>query len=286
METIALPLIGFMIGLLIVSLGGGGGGIYVGVLTAFFNVPPAIAAATSLATIIPTTTMGTFSHWKAGNVNVRLGLVMMSGAVAGAVVGSACSDLLPQQFYNKLTGGLLLLLAVQMISSYYKKGQAKDKPARNGRKPEGSLGPAKADLAVQEGQAGMPEGEPDVRKAHLDTVKAVIYGFLGGAMSGLVGVSGTTPIVAGLVVLGCSALETVGTSVFVLVGISVTGFFMHLGLGNVEWHLVGLLVIGTMSGAFLGPMFLRQFSREKLEKVLPPLLIVLTLATGSIVLMK
>jgi uncharacterized membrane protein YfcA len=138
-------------------------------------------------------------------------------------------------------------------------------------------------LAVQE---GLPEGGPDIRKARRDTVKAVAYGFLGGAMSGLVGVSGTTPIVAGLVVLGCSALETVGTSVFVLVGISVTGFFMHLGLGNVEWRLVGLLVIGTMSGAFLGPMFLRQFNRAKLEKVLPPLIIVLTIASGGIVLMK
>ena len=49
-----------------------------------------------------------------------------------------------------------------------------------------------------------------------------------------------------------------------LVGISVTGFLMHLRLGNVSWHLVGLLVIGTMSGAFLGPVLLKQFSKEKL----------------------
>jgi uncharacterized membrane protein YfcA len=105
-------------------------------------------------------------------------------------------------------------------------------------------------------------------------------------MSGLVGVSGTTPIVAGLTVLGCGALETVGTSVFVLVGISMTGFFMHLGMGNVSWHLVGLLVIGTMTGAFLGPVMLKQFSRATLEKSLPPMLIVLTLAMGSIVVMK
>ena len=293
METIALPLIGFMIGLLIISLGGGGGGIYVGVLTAFFNVPPAIAAATSLATIIPTTTMGTFSHWKAGNVNVHLGLVMMSGAIVGAIAGSACSDFLPQQLYNKLTGGLLLLLAVQMIYSYRQKTKSKDRAFRDRSDRNGTLGASTGSLDIQDrcleahkGQVDTQEGCLDIHKNRLDTVKAVIYGFLGGAMSGLVGVSGTTPIVAGLVVLGCSALETVGTSVFVLVGISLTGFFMHLGLGNVEWHLVGLLVIGTMSGAFLGPVLLRQFSREKLEKVLPPLLIVLTLVTGSIVLMK
>jgi uncharacterized membrane protein YfcA len=115
METLALPFIGFLIGLLIISLGGGGGGIYVGVLTAFFNVPPAIAAATSLATIIPTTIIGTVSHWRAGNVDIRLGLTMMGGAVVGAMAGSSCSGLLPQNLYMKLTGILLLLLGVQMI---------------------------------------------------------------------------------------------------------------------------------------------------------------------------
>ncbi len=120
MEMIALPIVGFLIGLLIISLGGGGGGIYVGILTAFFNVPPAIAAATSLATIIPTTTIGTISHWKAGNVNRTLGLIMISGAGVGAIVGSLCSDFLPQSFYNKITGVLLLVLAVQMIIAYRK----------------------------------------------------------------------------------------------------------------------------------------------------------------------
>jgi len=61
---------------------------------------------------------------------------------------------------------------------------------------------------------------------------------------------------------------------------------MHLRLGNVSWHLVGLLVIGTMSGAFLGPVLLKQFSKEKLEQVLPPLLIVLTLVMGTMVILK
>ena len=125
MENITLPLVGFLIGLLIISLGGGGGGIYVGILTAFFNVPPAIAAATSLATIIPTTTIGTVSHWRAGNVNARLGLTMMGGAVVGAIVGSSCSDLLPQSLYTKLTGILLLILGMQMIMVYRKKKQKK-----------------------------------------------------------------------------------------------------------------------------------------------------------------
>ena len=57
---IALPIVGFIVGLLIVSLGGGGGAVYVGILTVFFHISPAIAASTSLATTIPTRRWGHF----------------------------------------------------------------------------------------------------------------------------------------------------------------------------------------------------------------------------------
>lgn len=120
-QYILLPIVGFLVGLLIISLGGGGGAVYVGILTAFFNIPPAIAASTSLATTIPTTAVGTFSHWKAGNVNWRLGLTMLAGGVIGSIIGSLFSGLLPQNLYNKLTGLILLLLAVQMLVSFLKK---------------------------------------------------------------------------------------------------------------------------------------------------------------------
>ncbi len=256
MSIIALPFVGFLIGILLISLGGGGGGLYVGILTAFFAVPPAVAAATSLATIIPTTAIGSFSHWKAGNVNVRLGAIMMGGAVLGAVAGSAASGYVPSYFYNKITGGLLLILGVQMLLAYGRKSKTK-KPRLQQVQVTGS-----------------------------GRCRAIFYGFLGGFMSGMVGVSGTTPIIAGLTVLGCGGLETVGTSVFVLVGISMTGFLMHLGLGNVDWSLVASLILGTTLGAFLGPVVLQHLSRERLEKILPPLLIVLVLGMGGIVFFK
>ena len=121
LHYIALPFVGFLIGFLVVSMGGGGGGFYVGILTAFFNIPPAVAVSTSLATMIPSTAMGAFSHYKAGNVNLRLGLTMFAGGAAGSVAGSFCSELLPQGFYNKLTGVILLLLGISMLVSILRK---------------------------------------------------------------------------------------------------------------------------------------------------------------------
>lgn len=257
-QYIALPVVGFLIAVLIISIGGGGGAFYVGVLTAFFNISPAVAATTSLATIIPTTAAGTISHWRAGNVNPRYGLTMLIGGVIGSVAGSFCSSLLPQSFYNKLTAAILILLGMQMAISYLRKRSA--------------------------GKKGNEAEVKGIRKR--DIVIAIGYGLLGGAMSGLVGLSGGGPVVAGLAVMGCGALETVGTSVLVLLGISLTGFGMHLSLGNVDWKLVGLLVIGTVSGAILGPILLKRIDKKKLERVLQPILLLMTVAMGVVLFFK
>lgn len=254
---IALPIVGFVVGLLIISLGGGGGAVYVGILTVFFHIPPGIAASTSLATTIPTTAVGTFSHWKAGNVNWRFGLTMLIGGVVGSIIGSLCSGFLPENLYNKLTGAILLLLAVQMLVSYIKKKQKKD-----GTKSAGQIN----------------------RKSN--TIKAVCFGLLGGIMSGLVGLSGGGPIIAGLMILGCQALETVGTSVLVLLGIAVTGFITHLGIGSIDWQLVGLLTIGTICGAFVGPILLKRADKKKLEKVLQPVLFLMIVVMGGMEMFK
>lgn len=256
-QYIALPLVGFVVGLLIISLGGGGGAVYVGILTVFFNIPPAIAASTSLATTIPTTAMGTFSHWKAGNVNGRFGLTMLIGGVVGSIVGSLCSGFLQQSLYNKITGLILLLLAVQMLVSFIRKRRKKT-------------------------------DEPDAGSTNKksNTVKAVCFGLLGGIMSGLVGLSGGGPIIAGLMILGCRALETVGTSVLVLLGIATTGFLTHLGIGNIDWKLVGLLTVGTVCGAFVGPLLLKKINKQKLEKVLQPLLFIMIVVMGGMEMIK
>lgn len=253
-QYIALPIVGFIVGLLIISLGGGGGAVYVGILTAFFNIPPGIAASTSLATTIPTTAVGTFSHWKAGNVNWRFGLTMLIGGVAGSVIGSLCSGFLPESLYNKMTGAILLLLAAQMLISRIRK------------------------------KGDVPKSNRTYQKSN--TVKAVCFGLLGGIMSGLVGLSGGGPIIAGLMILGCQALETVGTSVLVLLGIAVTGFITHLGIGGIDWKLVGLLTIGTVCGAFVGPALLKRINKKKLEKILQPVLFIMIVVMGGMEMFK
>ena len=132
----------------------------------------------------------------------------------------------------------------------------------------------------------MPEQDSSQTNKKTNIIKAICFGLLGGAMSGLVGLSGGGPIVAGLLILGCQPLETVGTSVLVLLGISITGFTAHLGLGDIDWKLVGLLASGTMCGAFVGPLVLKRIDKKKLERVLQPVLFIMTAIMGGMLIIK
>ncbi len=258
-SMIALPVAGFLIGLFIITLGGGGGAVYVGILTVFFHTPPAIAASTSLATMIPTTAVGAFSHWKAGNANIRFGWYLLGSGILGAVVGSIFSGVLPQSVYDKISGLAIVGISVQMLVQLLHRK----------RRP----------LSATPYTSVMP-------RRFWRIIAAGTYGVFGGVLSGLIGISGSAAIVGGLSVVGCDVTEIAGTSVLVLLGIAITGFLMHLHLGTIDWSIVSLFLPGTVVGAFVGPVLLRRISTNGRENVLRPLFVVLMIGTGMALAFK
>ena len=250
---LSLALTGFLIGFLTNSLGGGGGGLFVGILTSFFNIPGAVAVSSSLATVLPTTIAGSWSHWRNGNVRLALGLPMAAGGVGGAVAGSLLSSKIPPSLYKPMFAVLFLYMTVEMIRKYFKK----EKPAA-----------------------------PDAPVQSSDRWKGVAYGVFGGVLSGVLGISGTPPILIGLMVLGCSVIQMIGTSVFVLAAISAAGFLAHLHLGDVRWSLVLPLASGSILGGLSAPWVISRVKRETLEAVYRPIVMVLTIAVTAVMIFK
>lgn len=243
--TALLVLSGLLIGFIAVTLGGGGGGLYIGLLTAGFHVAPPIAVSTSLATIVPTVVIGSYSHWRAGNIRLDLGWFMLLGGALGAAIGGMVSSLIPARLYTQGLGALILLLLL---------------------------------LAL------IKRPEPKANRSWREIVLGGLAGLIGGVLSGIAGISGSLPIIVALLLLGCSAIEAVGTSVFVLVGVSVAGFLVHLREGNVNWRLVGWLGAGTMAGGFLAPLVLARIDKAKLERVFRPLVLGISIVMGTLML--
>jgi uncharacterized protein len=87
--SISLPLlvgVGAFIGLLSGLFGVGGGFLLTPILI-FVGVPPAVAAATDSCQIVATSSSGMAVHSRLGNVDVKLGTVLLVGGLVGGAVG-------------------------------------------------------------------------------------------------------------------------------------------------------------------------------------------------------
>lgn len=104
---------GFLIGFFVISTGGGGAALYLGVLTGLCGLSAAHAVDTSLLTAIPA-----LSFYRHGNVNVKLARQFLYFALPTVIVASLLARYIPEKIYAPLIGLVLVVLGVQM---YFRK---------------------------------------------------------------------------------------------------------------------------------------------------------------------
>ena len=78
--------LGLGVGLLS-GLFGVGGGFLMTPLLMMIGIPPTIAAATDANQIVAASASGTFSHWRLGNVDFKMGLYLLIGGFVGGAAG-------------------------------------------------------------------------------------------------------------------------------------------------------------------------------------------------------
>lgn len=224
MNIVLLIAVGFIVGLFVISMGGGGAAIYLGVLTAVFHLAPDRAAATSLITALPSLVIGSFGYFRQGKINFQLGNQMLVAALPAVIVGSLISPYIPATVYQWIVGVILFLLGVQIFMQ------------RNHGSKRDTAQPSR--------------------------LKASLYGVLSGLMVGVAGLSGGGPILTGLLLMGLDMFAAVGTSSYVLVGMTLVGALLHLSGGRVDWTAGIGLMIGAIGGALLAPFLLNKLSQN------------------------
>ncbi|HML05899.1 MAG TPA: sulfite exporter TauE/SafE family protein, partial [Methanobacterium sp.] len=245
-------LFGFLVGLLVSTLGGGGGGLYVPILTLVFGIPPQVAVATSLASVLPTTAAGAFSHHREGNVDIRTGIILGIGGIIGTIIGAYIANMIPPIILKKSLGVFTLLMLIPLIRSLLKRRENKNKD----------------------------EDKKTITLKGYRRVLASFFGVASGLMAGVFGLSGTPPVSMGLYSLGLPAVMVVGTTVFVLIFNSITGIGSYFLLGRLDIPLIILLGSGAVVGAFLGPKLLKKMNPKTFEKIYGPLIISISLILG------
>jgi uncharacterized protein len=260
---ILLPIIGFIIGLLVSTIGGGGGALYVPILT-LLGVTPQVAVATSLATVLPTTAVGAYSYHQMGDVDVHTGVILGIGGLVGTLIGAYIANMIPPNLLKEALGLMLLVTAIPMV-----------KRALEERKKRKTM-----DKNDETTKQETVEDKKSVTITGPKKVVASLFGVLGGILAGVFGISGTQPVQAGLYTLGLPAMVVIGTTTLVLVFNSIAGIGGYLLLGRFDLTLIVLLCIGTVVGAFLGPKLLGKVDRATVERVVPSVIVLFSVTFG------
>ena len=250
---LASPL-GFLIGLSLGALGGGGSILAVPVLVYIAGQDPKAATATSLVLVTMTALVGIAPHWRAGRVRVVPGLVFAAVGVAGAVVGSRLNERADPDVLLLLFAGVMLAAALAMWRSARR---------RRSLPPEARL---TTTVTI------------DARTS----VRVALAGSLVGLLTGFFGVGGGFVIVPMLVLaLGFSMPEAVGTSLLVIVINSVVALVMRAGAGGVEWSVVVPFAVSSLAGVLVGGRLADRRDPSALQRAFAIMLVVVALYTAT-----
>ncbi|HXG24973.1 MAG TPA: sulfite exporter TauE/SafE family protein [Chthonomonadales bacterium] len=245
-------LTGLLVGLLIGVTGVGGGSLMTPILILLVGIKPTVAVGSDLAYAAITKIVGGIQHRRQGMVDHRIVWQLAVGSVPGALLGvwfvhhmqHRLGDQV-QHIVLRLLGIMLIVVALALF--------LRSTPL---------VGVLKKRLHA-------------VRNTHplLLAIVSGLLGFLFGVTS--IG-SGSLFGVILIVVYGLSSHKMVGTDVYHAAIITVCAAGAHVWAGNVDYALVGNLLIGSIPGVLIGS----KLSSKLPDKVLRPLLASVLLASG------
>jgi len=236
--------VGFLSGLF-----GVGGGFLMTPLLIFTGIPPTVAVATGANQIVASSISGALAQWRRGNVDVKLGTVLLIGGIVGSFIGVELVrwlrsvgqiDLIISLAYVTflgVIGGLMMLESLNaMRRSKLDIGHKRNKSRHN-----------------------WIHGLPFKMRFHrsklfISALPPLILGLLVGLLVALMGVGGGFIIVPAMIyLLRIPTNIVVGTSLFQIVFVTAIVTILHSTSNQtVDVVLALLLMIGGVIGAQFG----------------------------------
>jgi hypothetical protein len=90
------------------------------------------------------------------------------------------------------------------------------------------------------------------RSASREMGTGISLGIGAGYLGGLLGVGGGNFILPALIWIGFDSKKAAATTAFIVIFSSLSGFFGHSAIGNVNWTLLLCSAVGSLAGAAVG----------------------------------
>lgn len=248
-----LPVYGLIVGLLVGLTGMGGGVLMTPLLMLGVGLPPSSAVATDLLYSAPTKIVGGWQHWRQGTVDRRVVRDLAMGSIPASLLAVAVlaylqsgDETLSERWLEQCIGGVMVIAATIMLVRIIQR-------LRSGEDAESAT---------------------NWQRRLYRQPWVIVIGALGGFLVGLTSIGSGSLIIALLVlVVSLDPKRLVGTDVLHAAVLVSTAAVAHLFLGNADFGVAGLLLIGSIPGVLLGSRLAIRVPRTALQCVLATLLI-------------
>jgi hypothetical protein len=243
-----LLLTGSAVGVLGAILGIGGGVFLVPALILIFHIPVHHAIATSIVSVIATSSAVASTNVEKGLANMRLGMVLEIATVLGAMSGALTAEWLSEATLLRIFAVVLLVVAV-LLGWKSSKGERATILT-----PKCTI---LDDQVNDPGLLGASFYDPAEGRQISYRVRKAPIGFLvslaAGNLSGLLGVGGGF-IKVPVIHLVCSVpmKAATATSNFMIGVTAVASAFIYFGRGQVRPALTATVILGVLVGSFIG----------------------------------
>jgi len=245
-DVLTILLVSIVAGFVGALFGLGGGVLIIPFLTLVEGVPVPLAVGASIVSVVATSSASAATYVQDHLTNLRLGMFLEIGTVAGAITGAFVSVFLPASALFILFGIILLYATMVMI-----RARGIDFPA--------NVRPDKTSRILALGSQYEDQSLNRVVKYEVTrTPLTVFIGYFAGIVSGLLGVGGgiinvpTMNLVSKVPVKVASA-----TSNFMIGVTAAASASVYLLRGDVNPLLAAPLIVGVAGGALLGTRVLK-----------------------------
>lgn len=251
--------VGFLSGLF-----GVGGGFLMTPLLIFIGIPPAVAVATEANQIVASSISGVLAHWRRGNVDFKMGSVLLLGGVVGSSSGVWLFTFLREigqvdlvirlsyVIFLGTIGGLMLIESARAMVKNHRQVAVSKRHHHNW-------------------MHGLPfKMRFRKSKLYISALLPFLIGTFVGVLAAIMGVGGGFVMVPAMIyILGMPTAVVVGTSLFQIIFVTANVTILQsVSNQTVDVVLALLLLAGAVIGAQFGARAGARLKGEQLRGLL------------------
>ncbi|MBL6665150.1 MAG: sulfite exporter TauE/SafE family protein [Rickettsiales bacterium] len=231
-----------------------GGGFLATPFLMFIGIPPAVAVATSTNQIIASSVSGLFGHLRKGNVDIKMGIILVIGGLIGSTFGVTIFKLLQQTGQTDIVIAITYVIFLGSISVTMLKDSIKSLLENKyqliwEKEQEGKISKTFRKINTLPFKIYFPKSEITI-----SIFTPIILSIGIGVLVSLMGIGGGFLMIPAMIyILKMPSYVVVGTSLFQIIFIASNATFLQAVTNNtVDIVLAFLMIVSSSIGAQFG----------------------------------